>query len=765
MIYDLKNDRGAGWVLGEKDALNEETLAKYESVMCQGNGYMCLRAAAEEKASDKIGRYTLVAGTFDHFPGYACNELPNLPDTTEQRITVNETPVTAAAADKDTYLRTLDLATGLLHRTFCQKVEKGSVKVDFYRAVSLADKHIAAMKTVIAPSAAATVHIETGISGQVPRGEHMIAGERSVDGGIMQLVTRSVQSGILFIVSTELDFFIESSEGITKASPCTTFNLTGDRTLTESADICVPTGAKLIIEKKVSVFTTRDRGLEMFGTAELLRHGRTHLSENATKNFDVILEESARQWNKRIWSCRDVVIDGNDRDQLAIHFALYHLTCMAPVHDNRMNIGAKGLSGPGYYGHAFWDTEIYMLPYFIFEAPDEARSLVEYRYNCLPASRRIAKKTHCDGARFPWEASWITDEESTPIWCDTGEYELHITADVAFGAYYYYTVSGDEDFMRRGGYELILDCARFWASRLEYNEKLDRYEITDVIGPNEYKVHVNNSAYTNHMAHFNMTLAMEYARKLRTDDPELYASLNEKLKLDENLPSWKEKADKLYLPKENSDGIIPEDDVFLSLPTVIENGVSISRDPGARQRALDIGFPYCMIDKQADVVALMYMLEDLFTPESKRQNFYFYERCCFHDSSLSLSTFSALAADLGEKEMAYSLFERATMIDICDDNPDSSNGGVHAASLGGMWQCCVLGFGGVRRYGDELRIQPHLPEEWKSVSFEISWHGQRLHITADHTDLTVENLTKNGKVEFLCGGKIHSLTDKIRIAY
>ena len=316
--------------------------------------------------------------------------------------------------------------------------------------------------------------------------------------------------------------------------------------------------------------------------------------------------------------------------------------------------------------------------------------------------------------------------------------------------------------MDRCGYELILDCAKYWATRVEYNKDLDRYEINDVIGPNEYKAHVNNNAYTNYLAHSLMQLAMEYTEKLKTEKPEVYERLNGILELDRFMPIWQDRSAKLYLPRENADGIIPEDDTFLSLPDVSDEKISVSLDPNVRERLKDTGYMAVQLCKQADVVALFYMMEDLFSPECKKKNFYFYEHRCLHDSSLSLATFSALAADLHEDDMAYSLFERATMIDM-GGYPKSSDAGVHAASLGGIWQCCVLGFGGVRRYGDALRIQPNLPEKWNSVSFCIYWHGHRLSVTATHEQLSVKNLTGTADVQFLHDGKLCSVGDGVTV--
>lgn len=752
MRYDKGTGEFKNWILAE-NGYGETTPAKFESVMCQGNGYMCVRAATEELPAEK--RYTLVAGTFNRLPEDHCNELANSPDFTEMKIFINGEKVGADGIIKDTYERYINFKNGLLERSYTWKSSKGmKFNLKFRRVVSLANKHLAAFRVEITSlRCGADIRIITGIDGEtIPKAEHMSAISANAENGVLTVATKTCQSDILFYTAASVDVdrtaeFVHTAKG-KKATVEYSFRLNAKETAA--------------IDKRALVYTNRDRERDGCSLYCLEDTCERELSVARNRPFECILAESAEKWAD-FWADRDIEIDGTDTDQLAARFALYHLTCMSPVHDNRMNIGAKGLSGPGYYGHAFWDTEIYMLPYFIFAAPEEARSLVEYRVNCLDAAREYAKKAGCAGARYPWEAAWITDGEATPDWCDTGDLELHITADVAFGAYYYYVVSGDEDFMEKGGYELIFECAKFWASRLEYNRKTRLYEITDVIGPNEYKSHVNNNAYTNHMVHNCIAVAMEYCEKLKAENPDLYERLNKKIGLKKAYGEWENKVGKIYLPRENEDGIIPEDDTFLTLPRVDDGVHSISEDPAARERAGKIGYPYCMISKQADVVALLYLLEDLFTPECKKKNFYFYERCCLHDSSLSLSTFSALAADLHEREMAYKLFSRAAMIDM--DSFSNSDAGVHAASLGGIWQCCVLGFGGVRRYGNALRIQPNLPDQWKNVKFRIWWQGQQLEITEDHDVLSVKNLTGDADVQFLCNGKVCSVGDGITVNY
>lgn len=757
MIYDIGKGRDKNWILAEDD-YREDHLAKCESIMCQGNGYMGIRGSAEEVCSENPGRYTLVAGTFDKLPDDACNELANSADFTAAEIIINGEKITPENRKPGTYSRALNLRNGLLCRSYTWVSANGDeFELSFRRVVSLKNKHLAITAFDIhnLSKYSAKVKITTGIDGDsIKKAGHMKPVTAAYDDGIMCVSTVTAQSKITFTTAASVTVN-DDSEVKTSAE---------GRSAAAEIELTLDPDCTVCVEKRAVVYTNRDRERDGCSLFCLEDTAKSAVHEAEKLSFDEILSESEEEWENRIWSERDVVIDGSDTDQLAVRFALYHLTVMAPVHDNRMNIGAKGLSGPGYYGHAFWDTEIYMLPCFIFVAPDEARSLAEYRYNCLDASREYAKKANCEGARFPWEAAWITDGEATPVWCETGDLELHITADVAFGAYYYYVVSGDDDYMDKCGYELILDCAKFWATRLEYNKELDRYEINDVIGPNEYKEHVNNNAYTNYFAKEIMVLASEYAAQLKAEKPDIYERLNKKLDIERFMPIWQDRCEKIYLPRENENGIIPEDDTFLTLPDMVENGVSLSLDPTIRERLKTTGYLNVMICKQADVVAMLYMMEDLFSAECKKKNFYFYEQHCIHDSSLSLSTFSALAADLGEDDMAYSLFERATMIDM-GPVEWSSDQGVHAASLGGIWQCCVLGFGGVRRYGNELRIQPNLPKEWNSVNFRIWWHSQCLDITVTHDSLSVENLTGTADVQFLHDGKLCSVGDGITIRF
>ena len=750
MIYDRGTDEKKNWILAE-DGYGENECRKFESVMCQGNGYMCVRATTEEVPGVP---FTLVAGTFNRIPTDACNELANSPDFTAVRMWINGEAVTADGMDKKTYDRYIDLQTGLVERSYIWKSKTGErFALRFRRVVSLKKLHLCAMRIEVTSKSRkkAELKIWTGVDGDsIEKGAHLDPVDAYFEDGVATVVTKTAESGILFCTAASADLDVPAE---------VTYETENKHAM--ATMICtIGAGKTVSLDKRCVVYTNRDRKRDGCSEYCLRDTAARAVAKARVRTFDDILDESAAEWDRKIWSQRDILIDGNDLDQLAIRFAIYHLTCMAPVHDNRMSIGAKGLSGIGYYGHCFWDTDIYMLPYFIFAAPEEAKSLVEYRANSLDAARRYAAKDGNEGARFPWEAAWITDGETVPEWCDTGDLELHITGDVAFGAYYYYMATADEAFMEKSGYELIFECAKFWVTRAVYDRKKKKYVILNVTGPNEFLTHVDNNAYTNFMAYNTVEMAIAFADKLEADKPELYAKLNKKIGLRRAYKMWTERLPKIYLPVPNEDGILPENDEFFSLPVIHDEGKTVLQTEGAWARANSFGGK-AQMSKQADVVALLYLLEDKFTPECKVKNFNYYDACCFHSSSLSLSTFSALAADMGDLTTAYGHFSRAKMIDL-DGKSDSSTG-VHSASLGGLWQCVVLGFGGVRRFGDRLRIEPNLPEAWNGLKFRIHWHGQCLEVTEDKETFSVRNLTATEDVQFIFRGKTVSVGDGVTL--
>ena len=370
-----------------------------------------------------------------------------------------------------------------------------------------------------------------------------------------------------------------------------------------------------------------------------------------------------------------------------------------------------------------------------------ARSLEEYRYLSLPGAHTKAKHNGYQGAQFPWESAWLDDGEVTPEYMGTdivtgklikvwsGFIEIHITADVAYGVWQYYMCTSDQDFMDKYGYELMLDCAKFWSSRLEPGED-GRLHINDVVGPDEYKEHVDDNAFTNYLVWWTIGKAIEYSKMLQEEKPELYVKLDEKLGLAALREKWAEQREKIFLTQPNEDGVLPQDSTYLTLEDIdLSKYKSQAHVGGIYKDYNQEQITKIQVSKQADVMVLFLLLEELFPHQVKLSSWDYYEPRCLHDSSLSLSTHSVLASDIGDPELGYRMFRKACLIDLDNDNPHSSDAGIHAASYGGLWQCVVWGFGGLRMLGGKLRISPNLPKAWNKLSYTLLWKGQKLNVT------------------------------------
>lgn len=738
------------WHVRETE-FHPEYARKFESILCQGNGYMGIRAATEEDY-EKTVRYTLVAGTFDRMEKKNTTELPNSVDTTWVSIRADGVELSLTEGNYSDYHRSLNLYNGLLERCFIWQPAQGlRLQLRSERFVSLAERHVLGQRVSVTVLEGETeLELLTGIRGGARYGEpHFLDMEARLEGDILQCAETTHESGISFVTGAYVTASLRNAGGRKISVECEP-RLQPDRILS-GCSVKLTVGQTLTVEKLCRIATTRDNDFvcgDDWEREALIRREEEEMLRLKKRSYDAVRQASFDCWEK-IWQERDITITGDaDADVLAYRFAVYHLIIMAPLHDNRMNIGAKGLSGKGYFGHTFWDTEVYMLPYFVWNDPRGARSLLEYRYLCLVSARKNAANYGFEGAKYPWEAAWITDTETCPE-DHFAKLEYHVTADVAYGVYLYYQVTHDMDFMLRYGCEILFETAQFWRSRLDYNPQLDCYEILDVIGPDEFTHHADNNAFTNYLAHLNLTLAVRWQEQMKRDFPREYGRLNKRLGLDGKVAAWQEAAAKLKLPVADENHILPQDDDFMTLPEI---DLTIYR---AGEKKLRKDYPYptytrLKVSKQADVMNLFLLREDLFPQEVKVASLAYYEPFCVHESSLSLCAYSMLAADCGEKETAAELFARAREIDL-GPNMKSSDEGIHAASLGGIWQCCVLGFCGIRLCGEHLRVVPNLPEHWESAAVKIMWRGNRLEITATHQGATIRNLS---------GGKIEVLTEK-----
>ena len=779
------------WILAE-DRFDPEHLGKCEALMTLGNGYLGVRGATEERYLNET-RDLLINGTFNKFDPGAVTELPNAADMIGIEIRIGKERFDLEKGTIKSYRRELNIRTAELTRKVTWVSPEGSeVEAEFRRVVSLEKLHdLASHVTLRVVNKDMDITVRSGIDGRVTNtgAQHFTDGEkRFYEGKYIQYVPKTTESGITFVQNTVNEFSVNGEHIDVPAQIHMEL-----RKLYGVYGFSLKKGDVLTTDKYCNIYTTRDLDMQGKSISEIQQESIFDLKDLAVTGYQELASETEAAWAKQVWDEVPVTIKGNDMDQFAVRFAQYHMRLMVPAHDSRMNIGAKGLSGEGYRGHCFWDTEIFLLPYYIFTQKDTARKLEEYRYLSLPGAHRKAAYNGYRGAMFPWESAWLDDGEVTPEYQDvdivtglpnkvwSGFIEQHISADVAFGVWQYYTITGDQDYMDKYGYELIFDTARFWVSRLEsknrtITEDVDAegktifsetsevdglYHICDVVGPDEYKEHKTDNAFTNYLAVWNIKKACEYYELLKAEKPELFEKLNEKLSLDEYYVEWTAKVDKIFLPVPGEDGVLPQDSTYLTLKDIdlskyrAQDFVGgISRDYNLKQ------INQIQVSKQADVLVLFFLLEDLFPAEVKKATWAYYSARTLHDSSLSLCTHAVLAADMKEKDLAYDMFEKSTKIDL-GPVMTTSDAGIHAASFGGIWQGVVYGFGGLRMLGGKLRIDPMLPDAWDSLSYTLWWKGQKLSVEITKDKVTVTNLTGKDPVELQLGNETVLFKDEI----
>ena len=455
------------------------------------------------------------------------------------------------------------------------------------------------------------------------------------------------------------------------------------------------------------------------------------LLERRLRYADLLAAHTAA-WAE-VWDASDVVIEGDPTAQLAVRYNLFQVLIAAPRHDNRVSVPAKTLSGFGYRGHVFWDTDIFILPFLNHTQPALARNLLCYRYYTLPGARRKAQAAGYQGAMFAWESAdsgdevtprWVPaqDGDLTRIWC--GDIELHITADVAYAVWQYWQGTGDDDWMRRYGAEIILDTAAFWGSRVEWNSDRGRYEISDVIGPDEYHEHVDNNAFTNRMVRWHLETALEVLAWLRRTDPERAVALTEQLDLTpERLAHWNAVCEDIFVPHDPETGLIEQFEGFFSLKEVDLVGY----EPRTRSMQALLGGEetnQSQVLKQADVLMLLYLLRDRFDRPTLQANWDYYAPRTdhTHGSSLAPAIHAIMVCELGRPDEAYEHFMRAALVDLENLRGNTADG-IHAASAGGVWQAVVFGFGGVRLTDAGPVATPRLPAGWTRLKFRLQHRG------------------------------------------
>jgi trehalose/maltose hydrolase-like predicted phosphorylase len=727
-----------GWVLCH-EGYNVLSESGVESRFALGNGFLGMRAArAVSRGPTWVGWLGFikwaswprcyVAGLFDR-----PNTEPPVPalvpvaDWSRIRIRLDGRPMLLHDGDMRIGVRKLDLRRGLLlsaltHRTPADITVTGSE----LRLVSLADR-------------------VTGLQ--------LLHFSLDRDGVDVQLEASFAMAG-LGMEPTRLDKDLGAwrTEGAGKSVA-----MTGAATLQVGSDVLAPerpfslrwawrwrsvAGQVAALDRIVAVARGDTPEDDPAPSAEAA------LARSHALGWRATLAAHEAAWETR-WAASDIIIDGDDEMQQALRFAVYHLTSAANPGDDRVSVGARGLTGDAYLGHVFWDTEIYLLPFYTTVWPEAARALLMYRYHTLPGARAKAAQIGCKGALYAWESA-DTGYETTPervvgpdgtlIDVLSGRMEHHISADVAYAVWQYWRATGDETFFFSAGAEILLETARFWASRTE--ESADgRRHIRHVIGPDEYHEDVDDNAFTNVLARWNLARGLETVDVLRTHWPDRATALLEKLALgDDELADWRDAVDRLVTGLDPATGLYEQFAGYHKLEpldlapyadSTMPIDVVIGRDRTQRSQVV----------KQADVVALLALLPEAFPDATAETNFCHYEPRCAHGSSLSASMHALVAARLGHMETALRYLRETATADL-DFDPNSA-GGVRIAGLGGLWQAVMLGFAGLDVMHDTLGIAPSLPPGWRSLSFRACWRGRAVAVRI--TGSTVQTTLEKGE--------------------
>jgi trehalose/maltose hydrolase-like predicted phosphorylase len=678
-----------------------------ESLFAISNGYVGSRASLEEG-----GRFSqpgvFAAGVYvDDHPELGPT-LAVLPDWSHLDIHADGERLSTESGRLLEHRRVLDLRQGAFWREWCQEDPSGRItRVRSLRLASLADRH------VFFQAVAVTAENYSGRIGLV-------------DGpAIIDLTVGRTRVAMAAGSIAQPALKDESQERPDEES------WSGEASL----------GEALQLDRVVAVYTSRD-------VAEPAEAARLRLGDVLERGAPALIKRHLDAW-KRQWSVADVQITGDDEAQRAVRFAAYHLGAAANPADECVSIAARGLTGEAYRGHVFWDTEIYMLPFYLFTKPAAARALLMYRFHTLDAARKKAKALGYRGALYAWESA-DTGKETAPravlapdgrvVYVLTGEQEQHISADVAYAVWMYWRVTADENFMAEAGADILIETARFWTSRVTI-EADGSAHIRNVIGPDEYHESVDDNAYTNQMARWNLDRAADAVDFLKQKRPAGWERRRLRLRLDENEPAaWRRTAAALTTGFHPETGLFEQFEGYFGLKEI---------DVASRRRSttpIDLSLGTAQIRqskaiKQADVLLLSALLWDEWPPAVHEANFNYYEPRTAHGSSLSPAIHALVAARLGKWESALPYFHQAGEIDLAD-NMANAAGGVHMAALGGLWQAAIFGMAGVRIREDGLVLDPHLPPSWTQMRFSIQWRGVLAKVTLSLDPLRIEVETK-----------------------
>jgi len=739
---------------------SSEGFGESETMFAVANGYMGMRGTHDEGVPSNDPAY-FVNGFHETWPipygeaafGFATTgqTIVSAPDGSVMRLYVDEEPLVLSESRLLSYERMLDMRAGLLERSVTFRTARGAVvSLKSRRLVSLHWRHLAAISyEVTLVSGQAELAIASELVTHLPRpkgSDDPRVGVRMTDSAlepitqtcdgtriVLELRTRSsaigLACGMEHHIDTQLRHSVESS--VEEDEGRVVFFL--------DAEPGIPANVT-----KLLGYHHADHA----SAGDLVRRVNRTLDRAAGDGFERIAQIQ-RERLDAFWEQSDIAIEGPGDIQQAVRFNLFQVR-QASARVEGHGIAAKGLTGRGYEGQYFWDTEIYVLPCLTYTQPHVARRLLRFRYEMLGAARRRAQQLGHRGALFPWRT--ISGEEASAYYA-AGTAQYHINAAISYAVRQFVRVTGDQEFLAREGTEILVETARFWADLGFFSPRRDgQFCIQGVTGPDEYSAVVDNNAYTNLMARENLSAAAECLQLLQDTDPEAHARLVSRLKIGAHEPvEWVRAAEQMFVPYDERAGVLLQDEHFLNRKPWDFEGTPLENYPLLlHYHPLNI-YRHQVI-KQTDVVLATFLAGDRFSLEEKRRVFEYYDPLTTADSSLSSCVQSVMASEVGDARAAYEYFLISAAVDLANLAGNVGDG-IHVASCGGVWMALVNGFAGLRDIeGHDLRFVPRLPVDWQSMSFRLIVRGSRLEVEMT-TSATTYRLLDGPPLSLISGGE------------
>lgn len=740
------------WIVAE-NGFDKDKIEFWGSKFCIGNGYYGYRGTLEEYAKEQLTACTLSEIYDDSGSGW--REPINLQNPLRTTVYYQGKPLSVLTTPVKSHTQRLDIKTAVHSRETVFVTEGGKeITVKAERFASIEHPHLLAMRYTVSSSHETELTLRTEIDCDVwdINGPHFSVTECSEQNGICTVASSTIQNNRKLAVSE-----------VTVSQQNANWKV-GEKELVRTTVFTLNPGQCFTAEKYISI--CKDSNCE-----NPAKQSAQECKKFAILGYDMLLQGHATLWQER-WNRFDVQIDGDQRALTALRYSTYLLLICSPFHTDRVAIPARGLSGQVYKGAMFWDTEMYMLHPFLYCCPHVAKNLMMYRVHNLQKAREKAREYGYRGAFYPWESQETGEDGCThynlvdiftrrPMRTYFRDKQIHISADVVYGLCAYLRVTGDRSILKEGGAEMILECARFFYSYSYFKTEKNRYELLDVTCADEYHERVNNNAYTNYMVKLTLEAAVDL---FDNTNPNELTLLLDKLDYHKDVQHIRDMNRLLYLPQPNKDGIIEQfDGYFKNESITLEELYSRIIKPNEY-----LGSPcglavHTQIIKQADVVLLLTALKERFPDAVKQSNWQYYEPRTEHGSSLSTCVYALLAAQLGKTDWAYRYFLKAAELDLLGNYKlylgDLYIGGTHPAANSGSWMVAVLGFGGLSVSDDIIKLTPHLPKGWNSLSFYFTAHGNGYRVVICPNEVTVTADSKNKTAgrfiinnnEYICG--------------